>query len=430
MQIRIVGVVMTLALAVAGWRASAQDERPASLRPSPNRLLVKFAPGTDDREVARITSAAGAESVNLGPYADFSLLRFDGAPSADTLRALRAERSVLWAEAEGRLRTTMTAWALPADEDPLQRYQWAHRMINLPAARVLNFGSDPSVVIAVLDTGIAYLDTGDRAGAPDLAGTIIYSGYDFVSDDAVATDEGDGTIGHGTFLAGIIAQTTFNARGTSGIAFNAALLPVRVANRRGVARAADVARGIRYAVANGASLIVIGVAGPTDNAAVREAVEFAARHRVPVIAPAGNAPETLFPARYEKALSVGAVDAAGRRAWYSPERGPVDIYAPGGDLRPGIDADADGRPDGILAESFLENRPRQFAPLLMDGTSAAAAHAAGVSALLVSQLGPLDPDQLFYLLRSSAREVGDLPLLDAFRALQRDLVLRAGALIR
>jgi serine protease len=406
-------VILGLAAAVA---TAQEDDR--LMRPSARRWLVKFATGTTASERERIAAEVGAEPESLGPYADFLLFHFPEAPTDEAIEQLLGASGVVYAEREVRYRTAAYSIALETD-DPLEPLQWSHRMINLPAAHLINFGSDPAVTVAVLDTGIAYLDSGRFSAAPDLAGTIVLSGYDFVSDDDLALDEGDGKVGHGTFMAGVIAQTTHNALGTAGIAFNASLLPVRVADRRGLAWGSDLARGIRFAVANGAAVIFIGVAGQFESEAVAYAVRFAHENGVAVIAPAGNSEQSQFPARLREVLSVGAVDAAGRPAYYSPGRGPVDIYAPGGDLRQGVDADADGRPDGVIAESFMERRFNRLEPVLLEGTSVAAAHAAGVAALLISHAGPTDPDRLFRSMISSARSVHGLPLLDAARLMFR-----------
>ena len=413
---RIITVILLLSLAAT---AAAQEDSPRDpLRPSGTRWLVRFERAVPVAAQKELAVELGAELVRLGPYADFVLLRFDSPPKPMAAERLARTPGVVYAEREARYRTAMHLAPVDPD-DPLEPLQWSHRMINLPAALDINFGSDPSVAVAILDTGVAYADFGAHSAAPDLAGTVVLDGYDFVGGDVLALDEGDGSVGHGTFVAGVVAQTTHNARGTAGIAFNASLLPVRVAGRRGIARAAELARGIRYAVASGASIIVVGVAGPADSRAVREAVRFAYRCGVAVFAPAGNRPEVQFPARYREVLSVGAVDAAGRRAHYSPASGPVDIYAPGGDLRPGVDADSDGRPDGVIAETFRARRFGSFGPVMLEGTSAAAAHAAGAAALLLSQVGPLPPERLYSALRSSARLEGGLPLLDAARLLFR-----------
>ncbi|HUX06448.1 MAG TPA: S8 family serine peptidase [Acidobacteriota bacterium] len=413
---RTLAALVLIALFTGG--AFAQSREEAELSPLASRLLVKFDASMSEAEQERVAREFGAEVEQLGPYADFVLLRFATAPSPEEIERLAYTRGVVFAERETRYRTATAAMPLQFD-DPLQPLQWAHRMINIRAAHDMNFGSDPGVTVAVLDTGIAYLATDRFPQAPDLAGTIVLTGYDFVSDDVLALDEGDGLLGHGTFLAGVIAQSTHNGRGTAGIAFNASLMPVRIADRRGVARASNLARGIRFAVAGGASLVVLGVAGPDPSRAVEDALKFAYNSGVPVIAPAGNSEVVLYPARHPEVLSVGAVDAAGERAYYSPADGPIDIYAPGGDMRPEVDADADGLPDGVIAESFLGREYRQLGPVMMEGTSAAAAHVAGAAALLLSQIGPLPPERLYKAIRSSARKLGDLSVVDAARLLFR-----------
>lgn len=403
-------------LLAAGLAAQDGDEAP--LRPSAIRLLVKFAPGVQENAQESLAKELGARLERFGPYADFILFRFDTAPSSEITAWLDGNDAVIYAERDARYRTSSRAFLMESN-DPLAHLQWSYRMIRVDAAHDMNFGSDPGVTVAILDTGIAYMSAARFLNAPDLDGTIVLPGYDFVSDDNVAVDEGDGKLGHGTFVAGVVAQTTHNGRGTAGIAFNASLLPVRVVDRRGISMASELARGIRYAVANGASLIVLGVAGPSDSRAVLEAVRFAYSCGVPVVAPAGNSTDVQFPARYREVLSVGAVDASGRKAYYSPESGPVDIYAPGGDLRAGIDANADGFPDGVVAESFTEHRFTRFGPVFMEGTSAAAAHVGGAAALLLSQIGPVAPDRLYHAIRNSARLVSKLPILDAARLLFR-----------
>lgn len=403
-------------IALTAVLAAAQDANPVEKR-SARRWLVKFEPDATDSAQEFLARIVGARIERLGPYADFVLLTFARVPAPRVMEILLNSPSVVWVEREVRFATA--AHATLAREDPLEYLQWSHRMIRLAKAHYVNFGSDPGVTIAVLDTGIAYLDAGRFAGAPDLAGTIILPGYDFVSEDDLALDEGDGKIGHGTFMAGVIAQTTHNSWGTAGIAFNASLLPVRVADRRGISRSTDLARGIRFAVANGAGVIFIGVAGPHDSAAIADAVRFAYENGVAVIAPAGNNGDIQFPARYREVLSVGAVDASGRRAYYSPTEGPVDIYAPGGDMRQGVDVNADGRPDGVLAESFTGRRFDRFTPVYAEGTSVSAAHVAGTAALLLSQTGSIHPERLYRAVRSSARSIGGIPILDAAKLLMR-----------
>ena len=104
------------------------------------------------------------------------------------------------------------------------------------------------VVVAVLDTGVAYADRGRYRRSPDLRGSTFVSGYDFVSHDPYADDPQ----GHGTHVASTIAEWTDNARGLTGLAFGAKIMPVRVLDVDGSGDAATIARGVRFAVRKGA----------------------------------------------------------------------------------------------------------------------------------------------------------------------------------
>jgi hypothetical protein len=92
-------------------------------------------------------------------------------------------------------------------------------------------------------------------------------------------------------------------------------------------------------------------------------------------------------------------------------------------MREGVDANEDGMPDGVIAESFTGRQFSSFGPVMLDGTSAAAAHVGGAAALLLSQTGPLPPDRLYRAIRAGARRWGELPILDASRLLFRAFVI-------
>ena len=104
-------------------------------------------------------------------------------------------------------------------------------------------------MVAVLDTGVAYRTLGRFRRAPDLGA--IVPGYDFVDDDRYPFDGN----GHGTHVAGTIAEATNNEIGAAGIAYGARIMPVRTLDEYGAGDAVTISRGIRYAVRRHADVI-------------------------------------------------------------------------------------------------------------------------------------------------------------------------------
>jgi len=200
-----------------------------------------------------------------------------------------------------------------------------------------------SPIIALIDTGVDpshpdFMNPG--AGSAEVAdgGQLLLSAScTFLSwgDDVVgeATDEH----GHGTHLAGIIAAATNNGEtagsGIAGLAYPVRLLPIKVTDESGVATHRDVACAITYAADQGASVIVIGVAGPTWSQVLQDAVDYAWDRGCLIVAPAGDTAgeEPMFPAACPHVFGVAPTTAAGALAWYATSGDHVALAAPGGD---------------------------------------------------------------------------------------------------
>jgi serine protease len=199
-----------------------------------------------------------------------------------------------------------------APDDPGYFLQWHFGHINLEAAWDLDailpaYGGDPSVVVAVVDSGVAYEAHDSYLRAPDLAGTLFVSGWDFVNNDAHPNDDR----GHGTHVCGTIAQTTNNAAGVAGIAFNTAIMPVKTLDYEGNGSHAQMADGFYYATDHGAKIINYS-AGGSHSITKQNAVAYAYNHGVLIIAAAGNDYEgenaPSYPAAYDDyCVAEGAV---------------------------------------------------------------------------------------------------------------------------
>jgi len=197
-------------------------------------------------------------------------------------------------------------------------------------------GGGRGVVVAVLDTGVAYADRRRFRRSPDFARGDFVRGYDFVDDDKFPNDEN----GHGTHVAGTIGERTDNGIGVTGLAYGARIMPVRVLDRFGGGDSVTITAGIRFAVKHGADVINLsfefddGLRQVTaaEIPDILAALRYARRHDVVVVAASGNRSlETLaYPARYESVIAVGATTEHGCRASYSNAGRGLEITAPGG----------------------------------------------------------------------------------------------------
>jgi len=290
-------------------------------------------------------------------------------------------------------------------DDPFYRYQWhldnpVYGGINAECAWNISTGND--VVVAVLDTGVAYEDYGIYHQAPDLAGTCFVQGYDVVNDDLHPNDDH----AHGTHVAGTVAQTTNNRKGVAGVAFNCSIMPVKVLNEAGYGTDADVAEGIIYATDNGADIISISFGGHDCAQTLKDAVDYAHSHGVILVASAGNegpGSPPNYPAACDHVIGVGATTYDEEVAYYSSTGWWVDIAAPGGDVT--VDRNGDGYADGILQQTFATGCPADFSYWFYQGTSMACPHVSGVVALLLADgVNPADVEDL---LMSTAEDHGE-----------------------
>jgi serine protease len=276
------------------------------------------------------------------------------------------------------------------------------------------------VVVAVLDTGIAYRNEGSRfRRSPDFTASQFTKGYDFVDDDPLPLDEN----GHGTHVAGTIAEKTNNGIGLVGLAYRAKLMPVRVLDRHGSGQADDIARGIHFAVVHGADVINMsfnfgcGKRVPGIDQELRKAY----RAGVAIVASIGNLGSEACvspPATGPHAIGVGGTTEGGCLGAYSLLPGDgVDVLAPGGGSPVSGCPSVSNR--SIYQVTMRSGNPRRFGePGSYIGTSMAAAHVSGVAAMVLAS-GVLEEDvsprgrvnRLTRRLRRTARDLGLSPNL-------------------
>ena len=317
---------------------------------------------------------------------------------------------------------------------------------NVEPAWAITTGS-PSVVVAVLDTGVRF-DHPDLLAVPD--GGNLLQGYDMISDVNVAND-GDGRdpdasdpgdwvtqaeisqVGgpyyqcepaaknsswHGTQTAGLIAALTDNGIGMASVGRNVRVLPVRVLGKCG-GFDSDIIAGMRWAAGmsvpgvpdnpNRAQVINMSLGGVgACTAAYRDAVTAINAAGTVIVASAGNSAGHAVgtPANCAGVIAVAALRHVGTKVGFSNLGTEVAISAPGGNC---VNTTAGSPCLYPILTTSDSGATSPVSPIYTDsfnpsvGTSFAAPLVAGTAALMVSAQPALTPPQVRLILEATAR---------------------------
>jgi len=360
------------------------------------QVLVTFQLGTPPIEMNRVYGKHQCREIYTSPYAGFKILALPSYLSvSEAVSRLSVEPSTLFVSPNYYRNAHFTP------NDPYYNYQWHLPRLNCSYAWDLSTGT--GALVGLLDSGMAYQTAGVYAKAPDLAGTAVIPGYDFINGDPYPDDD----YGHGTHMAGCIAQTTNNYLGVAGVAFNATIMPIKVMDNTGNAPVSVEIEGIYYATNNGVNIISMSLGGDTYSATEQAAVTYAYENGVTLICSAGNSFDNIpeYPASLAECISVSAIRYDYTKPAYSNYGQYINVCAPGGDLS--VDQNADGFGDGILQQTHNDSDYTVFNYSFMEGTSPACALVAGVAALIVSKSSiPLTPAQVTGILEGSATDLG------------------------
>ena len=274
-------------------------------------LIVRFRPGTSTALQQAMMALVDGTAGPVLSYADFQIVSLAGGDPEVVAQRLRAQPDVEYAQPRYRVRPMF------APNDPLYSLQWNYPQIGMDRAWDINRGASSNVIVAILDTGVAFRSAVLRytgiawqredgtmfpalgpvdipfAPAPDLGADRFVSPRDFIWDDQLPFD----LAGHGTHVAGTVGQLTNNGAGGAGMAFNVRLMPVKVIDTEWdfifdspfVGTDDTVARGIRYAADNGAKVINMSIGRTGAPApAVQSAVSYAVSHGAFVAVAGGN----------------------------------------------------------------------------------------------------------------------------------------------
>ncbi len=347
----------------------------------PGKIIVDAKDDLDDAAIADLARDFGLafRPTALAGETRAELAEVSVGAEADLLERLSHDPRVEGAEPLAQVR----AFFVP--NDPLLKDQW--NMERVGATRAWDFATGRGVTVAVVDTGIACENYGPFMKGTDLADTECVGGWNFVTSNEHANDDQ----GHGTHVAGTIAQSTNNGLGAAGIAFHARLMPVKVLNENGFGTTADVADGIRWAADHGAHVINLSLGGPRNSRVLQKAIDFAIAKGSIVVAAAGNTGgHVQFPGASDGVIGVSATGPDDKLANFSSRGTGVDVAAPGVDV----------------VQQTICNKGRDKCERFpgYSGTSMASPHVAGVAALMVG-LGVTDPIAVEDAIRKTARVV-------------------------
>ncbi len=422
----------------------------------PGRVIVRFRGTPTAAAKARaVLEASRSGSLSTRPSnVDFDEVRIDSGEDAEAVaRALGRRADIEYAQVAYRVEPRLVP------NDPLYaQLQWNFPQIDLERGWDIQRGADSSLIVAVLDTGMAYRDAMVQfRGFPFTLDGVVYPALGLVdipfaraTDLAAPGAAGDRRFvlprdfiwgdnepidldGHGTHVTGTIGELTNNSAGVAGIAFNASLMPVKVVSTTwddifgspNEGTDETVAQGIRYEADNGAKILnmSIGRAGDAGSApAVEAAIRYAVGKGCFVVIAGGNGFEdgnqlevyAEIASRVDGAVSVAATDRNRRRAFYSTTGSWVELAAPGGSS---VGFGASGvvfqqTYDFSLTDTFslppaAFKAPRfdALAIVGLQGTSMATPHVAGLAALLMRQ-GYTKPAAIEAALEKFATDLG------------------------
>ena len=382
-----------------------------------DEMLVKFHPKIPLHAITRFNKTHAVTIIENLPFG-ISRLKIPKGKSPESMAAIyRKNPNVQMAHPN-----YITYAAMTPNDEYFNPWQWnfdnpVNGGLNMKGVWDISNAGEGTIV-AVIDTGIAYENYYPHEMAPDFSSTQFVQGYDFINDDTHANDDH----GHGTHVAGTIAQSTNDSYGTAGIAFNAALMPLKVLNAEGIGSMVEMIEAFNYIVHGPDNIpdsgdeIDVNVINMSlsfglydiNDTVFNAAIEAAYMKGIVIVAASGNEYQNDFvahPANHPYVIAVGATDFYKNVTDYSNKGPELELTAPGGS---GIVYIIEGdyiTIDAILQQSFYSD------PILFDwfwfiGTSMATPHVSASAALVKETHPNLSAGEIRTILQETADDRG------------------------
>jgi subtilisin family serine protease len=381
-------LALAVAVAAAAWLALPAGASAA-------RVAVGLAHGANAHVVsARIEQRTGKRPTSLAPIPALVV----DLPAGESLRGIPGIRYV---------EPLVTRHLAYTPTDPLASKQWYLGYSGFYSPWVTLPAFEP-IPVAVIDSGV-------DAGHPDLAGKVL-DAKSFVGGSARVD-----TLGHGTFVAGIIGAGLNNGVGIAGLAPSSQLLVAKVVTKSRSIPVEAEAKAIRWAVDNGARVINMSLGGIRDpldpdrdtySRLEADAVAYAISNGVVVVAAVGNSDQAptspwryaSYPAALPHVLGVSAMTDTGGIPSFS-NRDPIynDIAAPGLDILSILPRPLTARYPSCSDQGYSSCGPDEYRQA--QGTSFATPQVTAAAAVLLSLHPTLHPDQVTKILQSTASDL-------------------------
>jgi subtilisin family serine protease len=330
------------------------------------RLLVASRPGLSEAAFDKAMKPHNAHSRGYIRQLNTHVIELPaGADEVATMKALRKNRMLKYVELDMAVAPAATV------TDPAYGSSWALTKIQAPTAWDRASGS--GVTIAILDTGI-------DSTHPDLAPNLV-PGWNVYDNNADTTD----IHGHGTWVAGVAAMAANNGKGSAGVAWDARIMPVRIADPNAYAYWSTVAQGIYWAADHGAKVVNVSYNGVSGSSTVQSAAQYLRDRGGVVVVAAGNSSGLESIAANDSLLTVAATDQNDVRASFSSYGDYVDLAAPG------VSVYTTAVGGGYSKAS---------------GTSFASPIVAATAALMLSANSTLTPADVDHILKTTALDLG------------------------